>query len=40
MITTLKNSVFFREKNGSIEPARQSISAILLMQIREDVRVL
>jgi hypothetical protein len=36
VITTLKNSVFFREKNGSIEPARQSISAILLMQIRED----
>ena len=36
VIATLKNSVFFREKNGSIEPARQSISAILLMRIGED----
>ena len=32
----LKNSVFFRAKGGKVAPARQSISAILLMQIRWD----
>jgi hypothetical protein len=31
--TDLKNSVFFRFKNGVVEPCRQSISAILLVSI-------
>ena len=36
VVASLKNSVFFRATDGAIEPARQSISAILLMQIRHD----
>jgi hypothetical protein len=38
IVASLKNSVFFREtKNGGkVEPARQSISAILLMHIRSE----
>lgn len=33
LTTDLKNSVFFRLKNGSIEACRRSISAILLVEI-------
>jgi hypothetical protein len=33
LTTNLKNSVFFKFKNGSIEPCRRSISAILLVEI-------
>ena len=36
VFAALKNSVFFREKDGTVEPARQSISAILLMGIHQD----
>ena len=36
LMTDLKNSVFFREKNGSIESCRRSISAILLISIYRD----
>lgn len=33
LVTDMKNSVFFRPKNGSLEPCRRSISAILLISI-------
>ena len=33
LITDLKDSVFFRFKNGGVEPCRQSISAIILLGI-------
>ncbi len=36
IVTDLKNSVFFRYKNGSIESCRRSISAILLLSIFAD----
>jgi len=36
VIAPLKNSVFFRPKNDTVEPARQSISAILLLSITHD----
>ena len=36
LVTDLKNSVFFRIKNGSLEPCRRSISAILLISIYAD----
>ena len=35
VVATLKHSVFFREKNGIVEPARQSISAIILIGFSE-----
>ncbi len=37
LVTDLRESVFFRfSANGTIEPCRQSISAILLVQIFDD----
>ena len=36
IVTDLKNSVFFRYKNGSIESCRRSISAILFLSILAD----
>jgi len=36
LVTDLKNSVFFRYKNGSLESCRRSISAILLFSIFAD----
>lgn len=36
IVTDLRNSVFFRYKNGSIESCRRSISAILLLSIFAD----
>ena len=36
IVTDLKNSVFFRYKNSSIESCRRSISAILLLSIFAD----
>jgi hypothetical protein len=36
LITNLKDSVFFRSKNGQFESCRRSISAILLFSIFED----
>ena len=36
LVTDLKNSVFFRYKNGSLESCRRSISAILLLSIFAD----
>ena len=36
LATDLKDSVFFRFKNGSLEPCRRSISAILLISIFDD----
>ena len=36
LVTDLKNSVFFRFKNGSVESCRKSISAILLLSIFAD----
>jgi len=36
LTTDLKNSVFFRFNNGSLESCRKSISAILLISIFED----
>ena len=36
LVTDLKNSVFFRYKDGSIESCRKSISAILLLSIFAD----
>ena len=36
IVTDLKNSVFFRSKNGSIESCRRSISTVLLLSIFAD----
>jgi len=36
LVTDLKNSVFFRYKNGSLESCRRSMSAILLLSIFAD----
>lgn len=36
LVTDLKNSVFFRYKNGALESCRRSISAILLFSIFAD----
>jgi hypothetical protein len=36
IVTELKNSVFFRSKNGAVESCKRSISAILLIDINPD----
>lgn len=36
LVTDLKNSVFFKFKNGAVEPCRQSVSAVLLVSISGD----
>jgi hypothetical protein len=36
LVTDLKDSAFFRFKNGAVEPCRQSVSAVLLVSIFGD----
>jgi hypothetical protein len=36
LVTDLRDSVFFRFKNGAVEPCRQSVSAVLLVSIFDD----